>query len=90
MADYSETHCTEDVRHCCISLSQLTSHNDHSRSTHPDQSRDEVQEGDGNAVLALRLLYAHQQVPIAPSIHSLCTVKQARGFTVQIVQLRHE
>lgn len=91
----TQTHCTEDVRHCCISLShcislQPASHNGHSRSTHPDQSCDEVQEGDGNAVLALRLLYAHQQVSIAPSIHSVCTVKQARGFTAQIVQLGHE
>lgn len=48
---------------------------EHSRSTHPDKSCYQVQEGDGNTVLALGLLHAHQKVSIAPSIHSLCTVK---------------
>lgn len=51
---------------------------EHSRSTHPDKSCYQVQEGDGNTVLALGLLHAHQKVSIAPSIHSLCTVKWAR------------
>lgn len=90
-----QIHCPGDARHCCISLSycnslQLTSQADHSRSTHPDKSCDQVQEGDGNAVLPLRLFNAHQQVSKAPGIHSLCTVKWARRSVVWIAGFWHE
>lgn len=48
-------------------------------SSYPDKRGDEVEEGDGDAVLPLWLLHVHQQVPVAARVHPLCAVGETRG-----------